>query len=307
MCSCGEFLEIYKEDVTFRILTPDSIDPDETNPNAPWVASMVDNVGSSNHVVARILLQGRDLLDSAAFESEINKDEVTVLLHAIKEALVVCDKVARTVSSEVEAVVAGIKNTGIRKDNHGRGLNPFPQVPNLTVESSNYLIHSKRAIQLICKLPSKFLAVSDKDTNFDYLGGRLEKCIGKDAPVIKFIRGCADGVRRLIFLRNYQEHPGAMATTIKNFHVVPDGSISVPTWNLTGEAPTPLALEMVAGVQFLVQVCEAMLIHLVMHAISKKFPFGIAEIAESDVDPKRPVRYRLTLDINKLHMKKGEL
>ncbi len=33
-CSCGEFLEVYKEDMTFRIRTPESIDPSRTNPNA---------------------------------------------------------------------------------------------------------------------------------------------------------------------------------------------------------------------------------------------------------------------------------
>lgn len=48
MCSCGKFLEIYKQDMTFRVQTPESIDPHETNPNAPWVASPVANVGSSN-------------------------------------------------------------------------------------------------------------------------------------------------------------------------------------------------------------------------------------------------------------------
>lgn len=44
--SCGSFLEIYKQDITFRIRTPEAIDPEELNPNAPWVASPVANVGS---------------------------------------------------------------------------------------------------------------------------------------------------------------------------------------------------------------------------------------------------------------------
>ncbi len=64
MCSCDEFLEIYKEDVTFRIRTPESIDPKRTNPNAPFVAAVADTVGSSSPAVARVLLQGRDIVQA---------------------------------------------------------------------------------------------------------------------------------------------------------------------------------------------------------------------------------------------------
>ena len=40
MCSCDEFLEVYKEDMTFRVKSPESVDPGRTNPNAPFVAAV---------------------------------------------------------------------------------------------------------------------------------------------------------------------------------------------------------------------------------------------------------------------------
>ncbi|MEW4983922.1 MAG: hypothetical protein AB1Y26_11845 [Cycloclasticus sp.] len=42
MQSCGEFLEMYKVDKTFRVKSPESIDPEETNPNAMWITSPTD-------------------------------------------------------------------------------------------------------------------------------------------------------------------------------------------------------------------------------------------------------------------------
>jgi hypothetical protein len=36
MISTGELLEIFKVDKTFRVATPESIDPERTNPNAPF-------------------------------------------------------------------------------------------------------------------------------------------------------------------------------------------------------------------------------------------------------------------------------
>ena len=76
MCSCEGFLEVYKQDVTYRIQTPETIDPDRTNPRAAFVAAVVDNVGSSNPVVARMLLQGLEILNGAVFDRRINKEAV---------------------------------------------------------------------------------------------------------------------------------------------------------------------------------------------------------------------------------------
>jgi hypothetical protein len=36
MVSTGELLELYKVDKTFRVATPETIDPERTNPNAPF-------------------------------------------------------------------------------------------------------------------------------------------------------------------------------------------------------------------------------------------------------------------------------
>jgi hypothetical protein len=57
MCPCGQFMEIYKIDKTFRVQSPKSIDPEGINPNALWVTTPVSDVGSKNPIVSRILLQ----------------------------------------------------------------------------------------------------------------------------------------------------------------------------------------------------------------------------------------------------------
>ncbi len=126
MCSCGSFLEIYKQDKTFRVQTPESIDPDETNPNAPWVASPVADVGSSNLTVARVLLQAREMLDAAMFDEELDKEAVILHLHSCKEMLLACERLATRLAGRIDEIIKQITEQGISRDNHGRGLNPFP-------------------------------------------------------------------------------------------------------------------------------------------------------------------------------------
>lgn len=300
MCSCGEFLEVYKEDTTFRIKTPESIDPDRTNPNAPFVAAVSDSVGSSSRAVARVLLQGRDILETAILQQKVDKPSIVQVLHACKESLVVCEKVAERVASQVDRITKEIQTAGIKRDGRGGALNPFPQVPDLESEATSFLIHAKRAIQQICRMAPIVLPVPAKDTNFDALGKTLVATIGEQAPVTEFVQANASGVRYLIDLRNYQEHPHAKRTVIDNFAVVPNGSISEPMWHVSDETPRPIGKEMVVAAEFLVEMAEEMLIHLVMHTVDSRFPFIIEEFDAAHVNPKMPIKYRLSIDASRL-------
>ncbi|MCL9682574.1 type II toxin-antitoxin system RelE/ParE family toxin [Legionella maioricensis] len=67
---------MYKVDKTYRVQSPESIDPEQTNPNAMWVITPISDVGSQSPIVSRILLQGSEILKAAWFEKEIDKDEV---------------------------------------------------------------------------------------------------------------------------------------------------------------------------------------------------------------------------------------
>ncbi len=300
MCSCGEFLEVYKEDMTFRVKTPEAIDPGQTNPKAPFVAAVSDSVGSASPAVARVLLQGRDILETAILKKPIDKPGVVQVLHACKEALIVCEKVAARVALQVDTIIGDIQASGVKRDSRGRALNPFAQVSDLEAQATAFLIHAKRSIQSICRLPSMFLPVPPKDNNFDALGKTLAAAIRAQAPVTEFVLANAPGVRYLIELRNYQEHPDAKRTVIDNFAVMPDGTISVPMWYVSGETPRPIREEMPAAAEFLVQIAEAMLIHLVMHTVDGRFPFIIQEFDAAEVNPKMPIKYRLSIDVSKL-------
>jgi hypothetical protein len=304
MCSCGEFLEVYKEDMTFRVKTPETIDPDRTNPHAPFVAAVADTVGTSSPAVARVLLQGRDILEAALFERQVDKAAVVQALHSCKDSIVACEKVARRVGSSIDTIIEQIRTGAVKRD-HGGALNPFPQVIDLDADATAFLINAKRAIQLISRLPSAILPVPPKDNNFDHLAKTLEASVGRDAPVTEFVRTNAAAVRYLIELRNWQEHPNAKSTVVANFSVAPDGSLTPPMWHVSGEAPHSIRDDMLAGVDFLVEIAEAMLIHLVMHAADKRIPFIIVEVDAEHSDPALPIRYRLSIDASRLRVDTG--
>jgi hypothetical protein len=293
MCSCDGFLEVYMQDVTYRIQTPETIDPDRTNPDARFVAAVADNVGSSNPIVARVLLQGQEILNGAVFDRPIDKQVVVRELHAIKEALLACHKVAERVVSHVARVVDDGEKQGLPGDERG-SLNPFPQVLDLDADATTFLIHARRAIRRISQLPSGFFSIPG-DSDFDHLLNRLAK-VASARPMMKFVRDNAPGIHYLSELRNCQEHPKkGRHTMIDNFKVLPNGSVAVPMWYVSGETPRPIAAEMRQAIEFLIMMAEAMLIHLVMACVTRNFPFIIQAI--EPVDPTNPMKYRISVDI----------
>jgi hypothetical protein len=200
----------------------------------------------------------------------------------------------------VDAIVAEVQATGIKRDSRGRALNPFPQIPDLDSDATTFLIHAKRAIYDVCRLPPMFLPVPAKDNNFDDLAKTLDRAVGADAHITGFVRANAPTARYLIELRNCQEHPGAKRTVVDNFSLMPNGTISLPMWYLAGETPRPVAAEMREAAAFLVEMAEAVLILLVMHTIDKRFPFVIQAYEDTEVNPKMPIKYRLGADLSRL-------
>lgn len=131
--------------------------------------------------------------------------------------------------------------------------------------------------------------------DFDHLLNRLAK-VASARPMMKFVRDNAPGIHYLSELRNCQEHPKkGRHTMIDNFKVLPNGSVAVPMWYVSGDTPRPIAAEMRQAIEFLIRMAEAMLIHLVMACVTRNFPFIIQPI--EPVDPTNPMKYRISVDI----------
>jgi hypothetical protein len=300
MCPCGDFLEVYKVDRTYRIETPETIDPQRTNPHAPFVASLVAEVGSSHPIVARVLLQGHEILKSAPLRDHADPDAVTIHLHRCKELLLVCDRIANEIGQAVDQIVAQIQSAGLSRDHSGRGLNPFPQVERLDDHCDTYLTHANKAIRTICELPSMFIRLDRTDSNFEHLAKRLAAIPNTDSKFVQFLEGNADRVRYVIDLRNFREHPKDRKTVIRNFGIAPDGRIELPFWRVDNQEPADIKEDMRTICAMLTDLAESMLLFLVMHSVTRVFPFVITETPDAQLDPALPIKYRLGVDMSKL-------
>jgi hypothetical protein len=295
MCPMGEFMELYKVDATAQMRTPESIDPERTNPYAPWSSTVHMRAGSGNPIVARLVVQTHQLLNSVSLPDKLSKDELLLHMHSIKETLLPCEVIGKRISKAVAEIIEQIEANKIPRDNNGRGYNPFPHVPDLVVDANNFLIHANKIIRLISQLPRMFVDMKE-DSNFDHLFATLGSVLPTNSQLTKWVEEQAPIARRIVELRNFAEHPKASRKTeIGDFKIMPNGQIAVPRWGFNEDDFRQIDIEMTAIVQYLLRISEEMLLGCLEHFRERKFPMILTRLAEPKSEC--PVLYRYVPDM----------
>lgn len=293
---CGEFVEMYKADRTFRVRTPESIDPGRTNPNARTVTTMVAEVGSANPIIGRVLIQSHEIIKTSFLVPKVDSSAVTVHMHKCKEVLLICDAIATKTGGEIVEILSDLAANGVALQGRGRVIHAFPQISTLEADCANYLVHVKRGIKLICEMPNLFLPLDGLHNNFRNLRIALEKLLGADHQLVRFAHDNEPPTKHFIELRNNQEHPDERSTVIRDFHVLPDGTISAPTWHIEGQpaqGPGFIQHEMRQGVDLLMDLAEALFLHLVDNQLSPEFRARIEQLPDEWIKKDVAVRFHL--------------
>ena len=108
MVSLDNFLEIYTPEETFIFQTPESFDPERTNPNAMFVNAKTADVGSASPFVARTILMANEMLNGGfLLDNKARREQLMMLMHRIKDSLVQCSQAADayqlSIRTEIEA------------------------------------------------------------------------------------------------------------------------------------------------------------------------------------------------------------
>lgn len=297
MVSYGTFMEIYKVDTTAQLRSPEDVDPDRTNPNAPWVSTVDLKAGSGNEIVSRLCIQSCELLKAVSLPAGVDKEVLLRHMHKIKEELLQCQQVSQRVNSQVSEIIGKLERNEIQRDNYGRGFNPFPQVKDLQHEANNFLISANKVVRAVCGIPRLYVRVKE-DSNFDYLAKTLVAVVAADSDLLRFVTDQIDSTRRIVDLRNFAEHArDDKQTEIANFKVQADGRIRVPCWGMTKGDEANIHDEMEAITLFLRDIAEGMFILSLQQFRQQGFPMIL--VAVEKPDPQCPLFYQFIPDMSK--------
>jgi hypothetical protein len=297
MCALTSFMEIYTPGETFKIQTPETIDPKRTNAKAMWVMVRTHSVGSASPFVARTLLMASK---SANLLSPLSGEKALLeRMHGIKETLLQVQAAARALieSTTIEAEVAAAN--GFRLAPNGTSLEKFPWVPELDAKVAVFLTTARRAITEICQIPNHFLKLNRQHSSLEHLSSK-ELALKFGTQQLEYIDNFIAGTKHLIELRDGLEH---RATTtkklnVRNFEHMPDNQLRRPTWFLDGEEADDIGQHTRAVPGFLLSLAEAMFVACADATLPDWPPVLLEEI--KPVDTECPIRYRAVIDQSRL-------
>lgn len=299
MCSVGDVLEVYKADRCFEIQTPQIIDPNEIDPNAPWIVKHVSEYGSSNEIVARVFLQATTITDEVVFRDTVDKDTVRVAARHCRDNLLECDKLSKRITVEENEVIEKHRSLEVQ----GNVITSFPRFDGLRETAGAFLLYAKQCVQSAAEIFNAYFSTPFHGPHFQKIKNWCKKNLG-DCVLTEFLSDNEPKIKWLVDLRNLFEHPGNKKTEIRDFYWEPDTrSIHVPTWNITGENPTSISKDTAAIATFLTDFVEALIILSAVEA-SDRFPYRI--VKRQLVNSEMPIRYSIEIDPNFLSRPKNE-
>jgi hypothetical protein len=296
----GDHMEIYTPEETFRMQTPESIDPGRTNPNAMFVNVKIADVGSSSPIIARTLLMANEMLhDRTILREDANREAVLKLMHRIKTSLLHCEQASDELIKSVHAQCEIFAQT--EQAAASRTYANFPMVADVDAKVTAFLIPARRVITDICQIPQHFWKLGSTHSNLDYLLNKeIAPLLGEEHHMVQWFRKMVPAVTRIVDFRNGQEHVGTtkgLPLMIKNFEMLPTNEVHVPVWYLEGGRPCSIAEEMPRMFDELLHFAETMFVACV-EANLPTFPPMVLQINEKP-DPLCPILYTLVIDASR--------
>lgn len=301
ICTCSSFAEVYKIDKTFHVQTPEILDPHITDPNMGCVVKDKDNVGCSNKIVARLMVQSQELIKNLPLS--INHDTVLDKLYQCKELLLICERISLDIVSEVNAINKQIADNSLAVYN--RVINHFPQVENLEDKVSRFLANSKKYIQTLTEIFNILYGENVDGPHFHKIKKILLKQYDKSNRLYKYVEETEPYIESILELRNRIEHPKkGEEFIINNFILLPNKLIQPPEWYINGQEPCPIKEQMVQIVNDLLRFAEEFTLLCILEKIDEKIPYSVVEIPEKNRQVECPIRFNIQIDIARLFKKK---
>ena len=228
-------------------------------------------------------------------------------MHCCKEHLLVCNKIAEDISSDIARQKSMVLNGEVKNHNDGRGLTPFPIIIGLNEKCLRYLQNAKLFLQSLANVFNVFYGKKLNGPRFDVVLDVVKNAHGEDHPFTKAISGMQKTTKYIVNLRNGIEHngkskkngPKELILTITNFAQVPNTTTQVaitnPVWQLLDDNGMhdirAIDKEMKDINKFLLDFAESCLIQCVIYCHELKLQLIPVFISEEQRDKNCPKRY----------------
>lgn len=255
-----------------------------------WKLQKDMDVGTGNPIVARMSLGIFEIINFANLSKD-KKGRLKANCYEITKLLVLAEKTAKPIIEEINGIVGDIKRTGIKTQSNGRCIN----LPSATTidNSRSFIKYAKQVLQRVAENINIIFDRNYQGPHFHKIRDDFIKEFGTDFIVTKLLIDDQSWIKKIIDLRNEDEHPNTGKPYCKNFDVNQDINkkfvVTLPTF-FEG---TQIANALEVYSHNLLTFAE----EITVHSLERFFPdiVAIYEIPEDKRDSSVPKRFRIGL------------
>lgn len=255
-----------------------------------WKLQKDMDVGTANPIVARMSIGLFEIIEFSHIPKE-KKEELKSNCFDIMKLLILAEKTAIPIIEEIAKIMEDIKKNGIKTQSNGRCIN----VPSATSigGSRAFIKYAKQVLQKVAENINIIFNKNYKGPHFHKIRDDFVSEFGKEFVVTRLLIEDQSWIKKIIDLRNEDEHPETGKPYCNNFDVNQnkDGIfiITLPTF-FEG---TQIANALEVYSHNLLTFAE----EITVHSLERFFPniATIYEIPETERNPASPIRFRIVL------------
>lgn len=248
--STGESLYALKENGVYKVQLADHIDPGRTNPDIPNLSQQVLTEGSSNEIVARVLLTAKYLFDE-------NKATVEPFVASLFENCIFLTRQVLELDAMVRELSEEIWDKEIVFTQHAPSPNALslPSIPSLDTKIHHLLVKADKAKDAMLMLYHlRFLRTGAGRPKLTELEKAIEAETQGEPQMIAAWKETSAYFRMIRNMRNASEHPKESSrVALSDFRMLPDGKVYPPLIEVhhpetpVGSSPVNDFLKLVRG------------------------------------------------------------
>ena len=168
----------------------------------------ISDVGTDNSIVAGLTIGLYDIVKMAQIDEAV-QDAINTSNFNIVQSLTKAEKIGLKICNNIEAVIEGLKKSGVQTQSFERCVN-VPSTENLD-DVREFLKYCKQSLQELVKIINIFCNTGTSLPRYDKICKKLKEAYGDKDPVyLQMKQDHDEWLNKLLDLRNADEHPDSM-------------------------------------------------------------------------------------------------
>ncbi|HUU20160.1 MAG TPA: hypothetical protein VMW72_23630 [Sedimentisphaerales bacterium] len=296
----------FLENSIAKTVSAETADPENKEPDTRHSYQFIYQIGSTNPIVARTILQVKSILGSVILRKGLSNQ--TILDHAwdCTQHLISCEDSFLSIYNETTDLMYKCDEL-INEAKYKSHIPSLPQVKNLTERIVTFLGNGKRFLEKSHELLCIFYGAANNDSNFQAYRDWMKKHEPSRVAVYDLLEQNKDWIKSLAWYRNALDINHARAgfrVTIENFKLQAGNKFTGPCWQYDFQdkggdiqnSPSDLIVDINAFRANMLAFFEALSLTCIKDNWDSQWNFEIYRHEDERINPKCPIIFFVGLN-----------